>query len=534
MKDQDPITHAQQFGQLRTDQDDADTLGGQLVHHFVDGVLGADVDAPGGLVEEHDPGIPEQPFADDDLLLVAAREVAGDLVDRGRANVQPPHVVLGDPRLLAEADEAQRPAEGIQIGQGQVVRQGHLDRQAVLLAVFGQVGDAFIDAVARCADADRAAVDLHLAGIQPVGAKDRPGDLGAPGAHETGEAEDLAAAQFEADVLEDPLAGQALRPQQYLAGGHRGARREFLVEGAPDHARHDGVDTGVGKALGGDVATVAQDGHPVDDVAHLVQPVGDVEHADAARLEVLDDLEQRLGLAFGQRGGRFVEDEYPGVQGQRLGDLHHLLLGHRQLGHRGAGADGHAQAGQAGFGVRLHLASVDQAEAHRLAGQEDVFRHREVGHQVEFLVNDGDADMLGFRHGLEVPLFTEVADPPLVRRLLAADDLHQGGLAGAVLAADGVDFARVEAKADVVEGHDAGKALGNVFERQAGRGRGRYGAATFAAGRWGIQHGALSCCCFRVVALCEIHGREATPPFGYLARPIGFFQIGLAKLQLGW
>ena len=32
--------------------------------------------------------------------------------------------------------------------------------------------------------------------------------------------------------------------------------------------------------------------------------------------------------AIGQRGGRLVHDEHLGVEGERLGDLHHLLLGH--------------------------------------------------------------------------------------------------------------------------------------------------------------------------------------------------------------
>ena len=68
------IGHAKDLGQFGADQDDAYALRRQLVEQFVDRVFRADVDAARGLVEEQHPRVAKQPLADDDLLLIAARQ----------------------------------------------------------------------------------------------------------------------------------------------------------------------------------------------------------------------------------------------------------------------------------------------------------------------------------------------------------------------------------------------------------------------------------------------------------------------------
>ena len=50
-----------------------------------------------GLVEDVDLGVAVDPLADDDLLLVAAGELHGDLVDRGRLDAQRPDQIAADP-----------------------------------------------------------------------------------------------------------------------------------------------------------------------------------------------------------------------------------------------------------------------------------------------------------------------------------------------------------------------------------------------------------------------------------------------------
>ena len=66
----------------------------------------------------------------------------------------------------------------------------------------------------------------------------RARDLGAARADEAGEADDLAAAQLERDVGEEPAAREALGPEDDVAD-LRLLLREELVERAPDHEPDD-------------------------------------------------------------------------------------------------------------------------------------------------------------------------------------------------------------------------------------------------------------------------------------------------------
>ncbi|GHI55743.1 hypothetical protein Srubr_55890 [Streptomyces rubradiris] len=78
-------------------------------------------------------------------------------------------------------------------------------------------------------------------------------------------------------------------------------------------------------------------------------------------------------------------------------------------------------------------------------------------------------------------------DGALVRLLHAVEDLHQGGLAGAVLAAQGVDGARAYGDVDVAVGDDAGETLGDAAQfdgsGRAGRVDGALSSGKEAAGR---------------------------------------------------
>ncbi|GAA2484379.1 hypothetical protein GCM10023100_29980 [Actinocorallia cavernae] len=55
-------------------------------------------------------------------------------------------------------------------------------------------------------------------------------------------------------------------------------------------------------------------------------------------------------------------------------------------------------------------------------------------------------------------------DGALVRLLHAVEDLHQGGLAGAVLTAQGMDGALGDGDVDVAVGDDAGETLGDAAQ----------------------------------------------------------------------
>ena len=148
-----------------------------------------------------------------------------------------------------------------------------------------------------------------------------------------------------------------------------------------------------GKLAG--VPAVAQDDDAVGAVLDFAQPVGDVDDADALLAQFADELEQALGLGEREAGRRLVHDDDAGVERKRLGDLDHLLLGEGKLVEPRAAGDVEAEPLEQRFGVGVDLLAVDQLERRdqRLAAEKDVGRHVEVVEDVEFLVDEGDAEL---------------------------------------------------------------------------------------------------------------------------------------------
>ena len=71
--DCDGVADPEEFGEIRTNEDDGFTGGGEFADEFVDLGFGGDVDAAGGFVQEEDFGLGMEEAADGDFLLVAAR-----------------------------------------------------------------------------------------------------------------------------------------------------------------------------------------------------------------------------------------------------------------------------------------------------------------------------------------------------------------------------------------------------------------------------------------------------------------------------
>ena len=80
---------------------------GQAEDELIDFLLGSDVDAARRLVEQQNPRIGRQPFADDDLLLVAARKRRHDLIDAGAAHREPFDHVGGERGFAGEGAKAE-------------------------------------------------------------------------------------------------------------------------------------------------------------------------------------------------------------------------------------------------------------------------------------------------------------------------------------------------------------------------------------------------------------------------------------------
>ena len=72
------------------------------------------------------------------------------------------------------------------------------------------------------------------------------------------------------------------------------------------------------------VLAVAEDRVALGDGLHLFEEVADVDDRDPLRLQPADHLEQPRGVVLGERAGRLVEDDHPGLGDQAPGDLDEL------------------------------------------------------------------------------------------------------------------------------------------------------------------------------------------------------------------
>ena len=98
-----------------------------------------------------------------------------------------------------------------------------------------------------------------------------------------------------------------------------------------------------------------------------------------------------------------------------------------------------------------------------LQTQDDVLRGGEDVHQLEVLVDHADAAVKGVLGGGDGHRLAVDIDLPLVGEVDAGEHVHQRGLAAAVLPQQGQDLALVQLKVDVVVGHHAAEALGDVL-----------------------------------------------------------------------
>ena len=84
MHHQGAVGQADDFFHLAGREQDGNALAGQLIHQFIDFFLRADIDAAGRLIEQQQLRLEAEPFAEHDLLLIAAGKIAHGHADRWR------------------------------------------------------------------------------------------------------------------------------------------------------------------------------------------------------------------------------------------------------------------------------------------------------------------------------------------------------------------------------------------------------------------------------------------------------------------
>ena len=193
-----------------------------------------------------------------------------------------------------------------------------------------------------------------------------------------------------------------------------------------------------------------------------------------------DPREEHVDLRPLQHRGRLVEEDHqmPArrlLQRQRLGDLHHLPRGEVEVVRPRPRIDVELHLRELPRGVGVEPPPVHDAGAGelRLVAEVDVLAHRQVGQQRLLLEDHADALAVGIGRILQPRRLARDQDPPGVRLVDPAQDLHQRRLARAVLADQPDDLAGPDLDRHALQRLHAGKALVHVLERRARRRRPR-------------------------------------------------------------
>lgn len=471
---EDAVGQRAHFLQLDGDEQDRDARVAQCQQLRVDRLDRADVHAARRLAHQHQLRLGQHFARDDDLLLVPAGQQADAQVRVRRAHVellQQAGATLGD---ALEVEQAPAALDVVLVAEEGVLHHGEVLHDAVAQPVFRHVGDAQVaeherqavrvvafewqglafEVGAACRRQAHAGQDLHQLALAVAGhARDR---------------DDLAGAQREVDVVQQGdarvvLQLQAFHLQHRLARAVRRAGQVVLDRAAHHH---------VGQLLlrrprrldRADHAAGAHHRHGVGDVHDLLQLVGDQDDRLALFLEQLQDLEQRLGFLRGQHGGRLVQDQDVRAAVDLLQDLDALLHADGQVVDRRQRIDVQAvaRADLAQLGFRLG-AVTGQAEA-AFGAEHDVVEHRHVIDQHEVLVHHADAEADRFLAGADLAHLAVQQDVAAVGLVVAVQDAHQRGLAGAVLADEAMDRTLGDREADVRIRLHGSEMLGDAAE----------------------------------------------------------------------
>ncbi len=304
-----------------------------------------------------------------------------------------------------------------------------------------------------------------------LGAGQQAGERCLAVAGNAGKAGDLAAVQRQRGIVERRGIGMArggdvLDDQQGRADDHRRhrRRRDLLA----DHQRGQFLARCRSRgAFAGELAR-AQHQDPIADRHDFIELVRDEDDRQALADKQFQRVEQRIGLVGRQHGRRFVEDQHPGFAVERLQYFDALALADRQRGNRCIGINGQPEASGEFLDALARANPVETGTPEALRAERDVLEHRHVVGQGEVLVHHADAG-IDRRAGVARPKrLAEGLDRPLVGDIMAEQDVHQRGLAGAVFAEQRDHLAALKVERDGVVGDKRSEALGDAAEAEHG------------------------------------------------------------------
>ena len=464
-----------------------------LVHEFL---LGRDVDAARGLVEDQHARLRGEPARDDGLLLVAAGELADRRFDAGRLDAERRHQLLRELR-------AARPASGICARPMRACSASTMfsrtDSSATMPLCLALLG---AEAQAECAARPpgcraRPAAPSML--ISPAVARDRARTAAArarcgpslttrrgPALRRARSSMSTGLSWPRRDEVAAPRAPAARRSRPAACARPRLSRRGHL-------AAHHGGDQRRAVELRARVLTdelaVAQHGDAVADLVHLVEEMRDEQDRHALVAQPADEREQRLRLRR-RRGSRWARRGSARAHRWRRRAPRSPAAAARPGRPPRAACTSSSMPRPASNsrGAPLGLAPVDAAAARpgpaRITSGADVLRHRQVR----------AADSLSWYTALMPSCCACIGecgaigspselDAAGIGRIHAGQHLDQRRLAGAVLAHERVHFAGAQRELDAGQRLHAGKGAGDAARLEArSRASSRHALSTCASG----------------------------------------------------
>ena len=236
---------------------------------------------------------------------------------------------------------------------------------------------------------------------------------------------------------------------------------------ASNHHGNHLVVIGVAYVLGRNVFSVSEHGQTIRYLENLIHAVGNIQNGNALRLKLCNDFKQNTNLLVCQGSRWLVHDDNLCAYGQTLCNLRHLRFRHRQVSHLGAAVKLKAQTVQLLLGILVQLFPVHcSVGCLRKPSQIHILRHRQVPHHVELLVYHGNTLALRILGGMEhhfLPIDIHVSGSI---SLGPRYNFHQGGLARAVLTAQGMYLAPPHIQMDSVQSFNSRKCLHNRIHLQ--------------------------------------------------------------------
>ena len=288
--------------------------------------------------------------------------------------------------------------------------------------------------------------------------------LGASGANQTAEAQDLSLTQLDVDILQ-AVAGEMLGAEDhFVAAGRLGGIG--LGQLTAYHQTDEALLVCLVNAYSGNILAVTEDGDSITNFKQLFQTMRYIDDGNAFRLQFADDLKQALLLLHSDRGGGLVHNNQLGVFDHGLGDLNDLAVCHGQLADQSPGRNMAAEPLQQLLsffvaGLVVHENALGIVHAH-----EDVVHDGHGFHLDHFLIDHGDAQVQSLGR-LQVGIaFAVDGDLTGIRMDRPGNDLDKGRLSGAVLTYQCVYLTLLKGNGYIVQRRNAGVELGDVFQFQ--------------------------------------------------------------------